>query len=546
MNRMTKIMEGLYSALRHFDIDTVFHLPGSALVPLYAGLDEFGPVLMKHPAAVGFAADAFSRLTGLGIAFVAQGPGLAGIIPAIIHSWKDHIALVVITAKPQYMEGNPGAWQAFPIKSVLSPVVKEIVEISEQDSAIDAFYQAFDLAAKPPCGPVVINIIEGSYKDANFTGTFSGPISKNFSGRSPPSSLPPISKSFSDRILKVLLESSRPLIIAGAGTIRDAKALRNLVHELHVPVVTTAPARGVVDERDQLCLGPVGTIGFERANKALCQAETILALGSRLSGSTIQPLVSSDKFTAQKPVVFQIAGQVQDRSFLVEQENFTVCAVSSAIKGLLDSRPMPLAPWVERTIHRSSNASLPKDSILTDVLNAVDEDSILVMDAGTMGLSTYRGFVARKPNHLLYQWGIATMGSSLASAIGAACTGARRVFVITGDGGFLASLSEMATISDMRPPLKIIVFNNGGHHFIRELQQRQIGKEVGTSFGPVDVASVARSFGLKAERALEEFGLSTEILEALCDSETFLLEIVEKGKTMDLKGTQWDKGESAG
>lgn len=83
---MRKVASDLGSALRLHGVEAVFHLPGSAVVSLYAGLDDFELVLMKHPEAAGFAPYAYARIRGIGVALVAQGPGLAGIVPAVVQS----------------------------------------------------------------------------------------------------------------------------------------------------------------------------------------------------------------------------------------------------------------------------------------------------------------------------------------------------------------------------------------------------------------------------------------------------------------------------
>lgn len=538
MNAMIRIREALYAALRHHGAGTIFHLPGSALVPLYAGLDEFNTVLMRHPASVGFAADASARITGLGVAMVAQGPGIAGIVPALIHSWKDHVPVVIITARPGYMKGDPGAWQAFPARAVLGPVSKGFVEVSE-DSPEESFRYAFDLATTPPCGPVVIDVLWPSPDLDLAVQKASGPESEvaGVPVHSPslmmPEPLPICPAEFISNLARAIESSSNPLILAGAGALRDWDSLRNLVHKLNIPAVTTAPARGILDERDALCLGPSGAIGSLAANDALCRADLILALGCRMAGNAISPLISS----GHRPVIFQIAGDAADRSHMVDSSNFFVCSAKSAIEGLMSSVPNPRPAWY----HRPKAASQLTVPALAGALKAVDEESILIMDAGATGLDTYRSFVARKPMHILYQWGMASMGTSLPAAVGACCSGVNRAVVICGDGGFMAGCPEISTISENSLPVKVVAFNNGGLQFIREIQQRELGHEVDASFGPADLASVAKSFGIRAARVKDSDVLPMEVLDALRDSWPMVLEVKQDSRAVDLNGTQWDR-----
>ena len=512
------LIHSLSHALSIHGVDAVFHLPGSATVPLYAALDEVRPVLMRHPASVGFAADAYARLRGLGVAIVAQGPGIAGLIPALIHSWKDHVAVVAITARPAYMAGDPGAWQAFPLRDVLEPVVKGYYEVVAGEP--EALQEAFRLAAMPPSGPVVVNIIED--------GMGTRPASQ--------AALPVVSPAFVDRLNEALEGASRPMILAGSGALRDGESLSLAVQRLQIPIVTTAPARGVVDEMDPLCLGPVGTIGFERANSAFIKADLILVLGSRLAHNTIQLLIEANA----NPTIFQVNGNPMDRSRLVPLDRYRTATVSSVLQAILATSSEAICLeakpcWWKRSMERGP----PPSPSLTAALEAASLDGVLVMDAGTTGLLAYRNFRSRKPFHMLYPWGMATMGSSLAQAVGACHAGARRAVAICGDGGLLASLSELSTIAEGRLPVKVVVFNNGGLQFIREISRRVLGKEVDMSFGPEDLASIAQALGIRSERVDGRAAPSPSANACLRDSEPFLLEVMEEGRPLDLRGTQW-------
>ena len=123
---------------------------------------------------------------------------------------------------------------------------------------------------------------------------------------------------------------------------------------------------------------------------------------------------------------------------------------------------------------------------------------------------------------------MASMGTALPAAVGACSSGAKKVFVIAGDGGFLAGSSELSTIAEKSLPVKIVVFNNGGLQFIREIQKREIGKEVDTSFGPVDLASVAQSFGIKSAVVSEDSDLPSELKRAFKDSKPLLIDVQQK------------------
>lgn len=525
MKEFKKIKTAFYNEFRKNNIKAIFHLPGSAVVPLYEELDKFKLVLMKHPENVGFAADAFGRLNGLGVGIVAQGPGMAGILPAVIHSWKDHTPVVIITAKPHYMNDDPGAWQAFPVKETFASVVKKIIEVAEGGNAAKKIHLAFEIAKTPPCGPVVINILEKAPRKKTATSskeTLKVELLKS------------VSNDFFKKVLCALKNASKPIIIAGGGAIKDREILKTLIQKYNIPVVTTSMGRGIIDEKDVLCMGPVGTIGFDAANKVLCEADFILAIGTRLSKNVIQPLLSSKR----NSVIFQIAGDKKDRSVIVKSKNFSVSTAESIIKKLLNQKINKYAAWFNK-MEIFETANLP--AVLSKVLQLVGRDDLLIMDAGTIGLPLYKAFTARKPYHLLYQWGMATMGTSLPASIGAAYSGAKKIFIITGDGAFVAGSAELTTISENSLPIKIIIFNNGGLDFIRQIQNQLLGRDVGLSFGPYDFAAMGEAVNIKSARVKEDDELPPKTLSALWDKKPFILDVAAKDTRSNLKNTQWDK-----
>ncbi len=136
---------------------------------------------------------------------------------------------------------------------------------------------------------------------------------------------------------------------------------------------------------------------------------------------------------------------------------------------------------------------------------------------------------------------MASMGTALPAAVGACSSGAKKVFVIAGDGGFLAGSSELSTIAEKSLPVKIVVFNNGGLQFIREIQKMEIGKEVDMSFGPVDLASVAEAFGIKSATVRDDKELTPVLKASLRDSGPLVIDVRQEEREVDIEGTQWDK-----
>src|SRR5438132_1070501 len=77
MMEKTKLAEYLFKKIKDSGVDCTFGIPGDFILPLYAAQSKTGlkTVVMTHEPSVGYAADAYARLKGLGIAMVTYGAG---------------------------------------------------------------------------------------------------------------------------------------------------------------------------------------------------------------------------------------------------------------------------------------------------------------------------------------------------------------------------------------------------------------------------------------------------------------------------------------
>ena len=172
------------------------------------------------------------------------------------------------------------------------------------------------------------------------------------------------------------------------------------------------------------------------------------------------------------------------------------------------------------------------------------EATTAVTDVGLNQIWAVRSWKTKTPRGLLTSGGLGTMGFSLPAAIGAKTgTPDREVVVFSGDGGFFMNIQELATISHYNIPIKIVVFNNGHLGMIRQIQDifyenRLSSCELGDG---VDIVSVAKGFGIQADRVLvdsPESGIEkmskTEgpyLLEVMVDPENYVFPIIPPGRS---------------
>jgi acetolactate synthase-1/2/3 large subunit len=132
----------------------------------------------------------------------------------------------------------------------------------------------------------------------------------------------------------------------------------------------------------------------------------------------------------------------------------------------------------------------------------VPEGEPLFVDTGGNLTWTCNGFRVRAGQRLISAWNNTPMGYALPAAIGAAAWAKGPVTSITGDGGLMICLAELATLVRMRLPIRVILFNNHGHGIQRQtletwLAARYVGVDSPSGLAFPDFAKVASAMGLK-------------------------------------------------
>lgn len=140
--------------------------------------------------------------------------------------------------------------------------------------------------------------------------------------------------------------------------------------------------------------------------------------------------------------------------------------------------------------------------------------------AGDSSQATYFGtathWKAARPNRFLYPAGYGTLGYAVPAAIGAALAGvADRVVAVTGEGGLLFSVQELATASKYGLPIVTIVFTNGGYREIRDGMEGAGICPLGVDIPAPDFVSLARGFHIEARSLVADGGEENEFREAL-------------------------------
>ena len=129
------------------------------------------------------------------------------------------------------------------------------------------------------------------------------------------------------------------------------------------------------------------------------------------------------------------------------------------------------------------------------------DDDIIALDNGIYKLWYARNYKAHKPNTVLLDNALATMGAGLPSAMMAAMLyPKRRVMAICGDGGFMMNSQEIETAVRLGLNVVVTVLNDSSYGMIRWKQSHAGFEDFGLEFGNPDFVKYAESYGATGHR----------------------------------------------
>ena len=491
---MPTVSEVIVRCFIESGVRTLFGMPGggSNLDILESAATAGLPFVLSHTETAGaLMASAQAEITGApGACIATLGPGVASLVNGIAHARLDRAPLVIVTDGLPLAARDVYEHQRFDHAALLAPLVKAsaLIDAEHADRIVRAAVQA---AAVPVPGPVHLDCPG----DVAAMTTAAGPSGRPDARAQPSTSRPAIPEG-------LLARARRPLIIVGLGvrTWHEAARLRALCERRGAPALVTYKAKGVVPD-DHSCFAGV----FTHATLE----EAFVRSADLIVGVGLDPVELLPRpWTYPQPFVACGAWPIDGRHLPVAaQETGDLVLLLDA----LDERLPGDTAWTAGEIRAQAErqrAALRVETAGFAPYRAVEAaarvagGARVTVDAGAHMFPVTALWPVREPRQLLISNGLATMGFALPAAIGAALLDrTRRVVALTGDGGALVCLGELATLVRERLPITVVVFSDRSLSLIRVKQERRGYRTGGVTLGDIDWPVLARSFGLTGGRA---------------------------------------------
>jgi len=481
----------LIRALEESGVDTVFGIPGGAILPAYDPLldsTRLRHILVRHEQGAGHAATGYAQATGkVGVCMATSGPGATNLVTPIADAHMDSVPMVAITGQVASTHIGTDAFQEADIVGITLPITKHSFLVSRPEEIARTVAEAFHIASTGRPGPVLIDVT----KDAmQATTDFAWPVEMDLPGYRP------VSKPHAKQVreaARMLTEAKRPVLYIGGGVLkaRATTELRVLAELTEAPVVTTLMARGAFPDSHPLHLGMPGMHGTVAAVTALQKADLIVALGTRFDDrvtgklasfapyakivhADIDPAEISKNRTADVPIVGDCREVIAD----------LVVAVQSEHAG---GRRGDYAGWWEQLngwrktyplgYELPADGSLAPQQVIERLGRIAGPETIFAAGVGQHQMWASQFISYENPYTWLNSGGAGTMGYAVPAAMGAKVgMPDSTVWAIDGDGCFQMTNQELATCAINDIPIKVAVINNGSLGMVRQWQTLFYGK----------------------------------------------------------------------
>ncbi|MEZ0574960.1 biosynthetic-type acetolactate synthase large subunit [Halodesulfovibrio aestuarii] len=475
----------LLESLKKENVDVLFGYPGGAVLDIYHELSnhhDLKHVLVRHEQGAVHAADGYARATGkVGVCLVTSGPGATNTVTGIATAYADSIPLVVLTGQvPTPLIGND-AFQEVDIVGITRPCTKHNYLVQDVSQLAATIKEAFHVARSGRQGPVLIDIP----KDVqNQMHAFHYP--ERIKMRSYNPTYKPNNNQVR-RAVELFCEAKRPLIFVGGGVIssNSAEELGMFVRSMQVPVTGSLMGLGAFPGDDPLWLGMLGMHGTYAANKAVSNADVILAVGARFDDRVTGKLSS---FAAAAKIIHIDIDPTSIRKN-VEVEVPIVGDCKLALQGLIKVQETEFADvdwaaqygewnkqireWaVTHPVRYLTEDSLKPQHVVETIFELTKGDAIISTEVGQNQMWTAQFYKFRQPRTLLTSGGLGTMGYGFPAAIGAQMAFPDKLVIdIAGDGSIQMNSQELMTAVSHKLPVKIVVLNNCFLGMVRQWQE---------------------------------------------------------------------------
>ena len=463
--------------LKQEGVSHIFGIVGSSFLDILDPLFDRSDVKFigtRHEQGAALMADGYSRISGKpSVCLVTNGPGVLNLTYGIGSAFVAHSPVVVLAPSASRSHQNRASTQEFDQVALFKPITKAAFAINKIEVLPEALRHAFRVATSGKMGPVMIDIPRDLLPGAEI----------DLDLMTPDNYRPGQTRSRGDRDLidkaaAVLSAAQRPVILAGGGVQwSDAgEEVCRMAELTGAAIVTSYGRTDAVPNDHPNYLGHLGRLGSLEGIEAVRQADTILAVGTRLSQSTT---FYDNRFIPADAKIVQIEIDPQEigRNYpiTVGIQGDAKAVMDGLLEKVREGEPRPNSGWVaeigdlatrrtNRLDDEGKDTTMPMkpQKVYAELRKVIPRNAIVALDAGLAPNYGQDRLNYYEPRSLITSLDLGGLGFSFPASIGAKFAAPDRpVINFNGDGGFLFNAQEFSTLVENNLPVVTVVMNNG-------------------------------------------------------------------------------------
>lgn len=479
-------------------VDTVFGLPGAQIYGLFDGFAkaQLKVIGARHEQACGYMAFGYARASGKpGVFSVVPGPGVLNASAALLTAFGCNEPVMCLTGQvpSAYLGKGRGHLHEMPDQlATLRSFIKWAERIEYPGNAPALVARAFQEMMSGRRGPVALEMPWDVFTQATETAA-----AQTLDLIAPPAPDP-------DRVAaaaKLIAASKRPMIFVGAGALEAGDEILELAEMIDAPVVAFRSGRGIVSNRHELGLT------FAAAYQLWPQTDLIIGIGTRMELPTTfrWPFRPDGLKSVRIDIDPAEMRRFAPDAAIVSDSKAGARALADAVSKVGYSKTKGRRDEINAATAKTNEAIQaiqPQMSYLKILREVLPDDAIVTDELSQVGFASWYGFPIYQPRTFLTSGYQGTLGSGFPTALGAkvACPD-KPVVAITGDGGFMFGVQELATAVQYSIGVVTLVFDNSAYGNVRRDQVNLFdGRVVASDLVNPDFVKLAESFGVGAAR----------------------------------------------
>ena len=480
-----------------------------------AGVAEW--LHVRHEEVGAFAAGADAHVTGgLAVCAGSCGPGNLHLINGLFDCHRSRLPVVAIAAQIPSPEIGSGYFQETHPEQLFKECSSYCELVSTPAQMPRVLETAVRRAILERC--VCVVVIPG---DVMLKAAEAAPAPKPF-GLAPaqPVIVPP--DSALDRLAEFLNRAQRVTLLCGSGCAGAHDELMRFAEAVKAPTVHAMRGKEHVEWDNPNDVGMTGLIGFASGYYAMESCDALLMLGTDFPYRQFYPKdariaqidLRPEAIGRRAPVELGLVGQIAP----------TLRALMPRLKAKSDRKHLDAAlqdyasarKGLDELATGRPGGVLHPQHVARVISEKAADDAIFTCDVGLPTVWAARYLKMNGKRRLIGSFWHGSMANAMPQAIGAqAASPGRQVISLSGDGGFAMLMGDLLSLTQLKAPVKVVVFNNGALGFV-ELEQKSTGfLPTGTDLVNPNFAAMAEAVGIKGVRIEDPKDVEARIAEAL-------------------------------